>query len=488
MIINLILIFLDREDNNKSEFKDKQTITKIRFRYKMKDDPDNYYEDERIIGEEGWEDVDESDVSRTMAQDDVAIAITPSVSEGGSLFTQIEILTCDMIRGGVHIFKKGTHYIIGKFLNKLSNIFISEIGRVFQVWFMNKFNDLVNDMVINIFNGVITAETVNFNLRYIDTIYNYDDIIPFGISLQNKLVEVNSNGEIEVEPDFGYQGLGQVNIITNVPEKRLQSKTLFIEENGFQQVYPDSGYDGLSYVSINTLVTSSAQGEVQEVKQYTMTSVNTVDNIFPDPGYSSMAKVMCSVDVSNLLSSLSLNITSSDLVEGRITLFGNVMQPSIGWSSYIVNVNVSDLVEEVDKTSFRYISLVSGANIPPAALIDLESDQFTGSTSNDLDVTVQEGRTLCIIEVSGNNKVRSIQFVGNPTGTGDSIMITVSKNKYYREMNYDLGSRVYLKNKNLSAILSCSVHSIPNKIMKETDQLVFGLSFISSSDVLFNNV
>lgn len=112
-----------------------------------------------------------------------------------------------MIRGATHLFKKGCRYIIGKFLNQLSNIFVSELGRMFQVWFLNKNNDLVNDMAINIFSGLLNEEAVNFNLRYIDTIYNYDDIIPMGLNLQNKSVEINSNGQMEVEPDFGYQGL-----------------------------------------------------------------------------------------------------------------------------------------------------------------------------------------------------------------------------------------------------------------------------------------
>ena len=86
-----------------------------------------------------------------------------------------------------------------------------------------------------------------------------------------------------------------------------------------------------------------------------------------------------------------MNITSEDLVEGRITLFGAVQQPNIGWSSYSVNVNVNDLVEASNKTTFRYISLVSGGTIPPAAKIDLENDSFTGSTTTDIDVVIPEG-------------------------------------------------------------------------------------------------
>jgi len=67
-------------------------------------------------------------------------------------------------------------------------------------------------------------------------------------------------------------------------------------------------------------------------------------------------------------------------------------------------------------------------------------------------------------------------------------MITVSKNKYYREMNYDLGSRVFLLNNNSSAIMSLSTHNIPDKIFKETDMIFLGQTFIYSSDVILNTV
>jgi len=50
-------------------------------------------------------------------------------------------------------------------------------------------------------------------------------------------------------------------------------------------------------------------------------------------------------------------------------------------------------------------------------------------------------------------------------------------------MNYDIGNRVYLKNDSLSAILSIGVHSIPNKIMKETDLLNISSNFIISSNL-----
>lgn len=141
----------------------------------------------------------------------------------------------------------------------------------------------------------------------------------------------------------------EVQIKTNVPssENRLKEETITINSNGYQEVYPGEGYDGFSSINIETNVPNSSQLNIQQVKRYELTSVNSIDRILPDQGYDAMYEVDASVDVSNLLKSLSLNITSNDLINGRVTLFGNIQQPNIGWSSYSINVNVSDIISSV---------------------------------------------------------------------------------------------------------------------------------------------
>lgn len=485
----------------------------------MKDNPNEFYEDDRIIGEEGWEEVDENDVLRTLSQDDVAIAITPSISEGGSLFTKIEIITCDIIRGGTHLFKKGTRYIIGKFLNQLSNIFVSEIGRMFQVWFLNKFNDLVNDMAINIFSGFMNEEAVNFNLRYIDTIYNYDDIIPMGLNLQNKSIEITSNGQTNVEPDFGYQGLGEVQIKTNVPGKRLELKGVDIRSNGLKSISPDDGFDGLSMVNLNVNVPSSVNNQDKSV----VVESNGFQQVVPDQGYSGIGELNLTVDVPqpviqdndiryivpsnearqiivepgqgfDALEKVTLNIASVSLVTNQnilsLTSNGIFSLPSLSNSqalgfadSCTVSVNGN-----IDKFEFKYLSLAYSNPVPPAALIDLENDVFTGSNTNDVNITLPEGRALCMITLSQNNNGRifSIKFVGNPTGTGDTSYITVSKNKYYREINYDIGARVYVRSSNNTSVLSIGTHSVPDKIFLETDRIEFNNNYMYSPVIKLN--
>lgn len=451
----------------------------------MKDDPDNYYEDERVIGEEGWEEVDENDVSRSMSQDDVAIAITPSIDEGGSLFTKIEIITCDIIRGGTHLFKKGTRYIIGKFLNQLSNIFVSEIGRMFQVWFLNKYNDLVNDMAINVFSGLMNEEAVNFNLRYIDTIYNYDDIIPMGLNLQNKSVEINSNGQIEVEPDFGYQGLGEVNIKTNVPEKRLQSKSVAVNQNGFDQIYPDSGYDGLSYVNLNVNIPSVVNNQSKSI----IVENNGFQQVVPDQGYSGISQLNLTIDVPqpsiqeddvryivpslesrqiivrpgsgfDALEKVTLNISSAPLVTNQnilnISSSGTFNLPSLANESSVIGFADSCTVSvNVSVINVRYISLSSGAE--PAGKLDLLNVNFSLANS----YSIPPGRTLVIVVKNGENVI-GFRCIGNRTGASSNLTGSFTSQYLTSEINYDLGDRVYLKNENEEVVLTIGVNQIGN--------------------------
>lgn len=440
----------------------------------MKDNPNNYYEDERVIGEEGWEEVDEDDVSRSMSQDDVAIAITPSIDEGGSLFTKIEIITCDVIRGGTHLFKKGTRYIIGKFLNQLSNIFVSELGRMFQVWFLNKFNDLVNDMAINVFSGYMNEEAVNFNLRYIDTIYNYDDIIPMGLNLQNKSVQITSNGETNVEPDFGYQGLGEVNITTNVPEKRLQSKTVSINTNGFEQVYPDTGYQGLSYVTVNTNVPSVVNNQNKSVT----IENNGFQQVLPDQGYSGIGELNLTVDVPqpviqdndiryivpsnearqiivepsqgfDALEKVTLNVASALLVTDQnilsLTSNGTYSLPSLSNSqalgfadSCTVNVNVSTNSFVLTRCDVGYYDSPTGGNYSNEVI---SFSSFSSVDGNSLNVNQQYGYVFVY-------RIRSVVYLGYVVpSSNNGIRFENDVEKIYY---YSLGPAKYIERVNFS--------------------------------------
>lgn len=357
-------------------------------------------------------------------------------------------------------------------------------------------------------------------MRSVRVIVSPDLMDTDNIRVQDKNVTIEENGLTVVTPDIGYQGLGEVQITTNVPEKRLKTETVTINSNSYQEIYPGEGYDGFSSVTIETNVPSSVNNQNKTV----VVESNGFQQVLPDTGYSGIGELNLTVNVPtpviqddsvrfieasnearqvivrpdtgfDALEKVTLNIASATLARNQNIL--TLSNAGIFNLPSVANSNVLGFADsctvtvngDINKTTFRYISLYSGSleNIPPAAIIDLERDTFSGSTSEDVRVELQEGRSLCIITVY-RNKVDSVQIVGNRTGTGETVTIDVSKNKYYREINYDIGQRVYLKNDEGTAIISSTVHAIPNKLMVETDLISLGVNFISSSDVTLTTV
>lgn len=405
-----------------------------------------------------------------MAQDDVAVVITPVVDEGGTLFTRIKVVTCDMIRGGTYLFKKGTRYILGKFLGDLRNIFVSEIGRVIQVWFLNKFNELVNDMSINVFNGLITEEDANFNLRYIDTVFNHDDIIPMGISLQNKIVNITSNGTMNVEPDFGYQGLGEVEINTNVPSSNLQLyKSVSINQNKLTVIEPDQGYNGIRQVQVTTNIPSDINNQSKNVS----IDSNGYLQVVPDQGYSGISELNLNVDVPqpsiednitlfveagkearqvivepsqgfDALEQVTLNVGRPTLARDQnilnITNNGTYNLPSVADSvvlgfadSCTVTVNVPNGRHVIDRVAVGYHTSPTGGSYEG---VDVNLSEFERVSGNSFNASQQYGYLI----IYNSNGIISIGFVVPNDNNGVTINATVSEVYYY-----ELGPAKYVR-------------------------------------------
>jgi len=213
--------------------------------------------------------------------------------------------------------------------------------------------EIPNRIWNTIISNVTFPERSFFNKLFIN-VSELDDVEEEELRVQDKTIDITTNGTRTVTPDVGYQGLGEVTINTNVPSGvNNQNKSLVVNSNGLQIIKPDSGYSGIGELSLNVDVQTPSQLVIQQVKSYTLTSVNTIARVLPDEGYNAMYEVDVSVDVSNLLKTLSLNITSDDLVNGRVTLFGNIQQPNIGWSSYNINVNVPQ--PNIQDNDVRYI-------------------------------------------------------------------------------------------------------------------------------------
>lgn len=86
--------------------------------------------------------------------------------------------------------------------------------------------------------------------------------VPAGTpNLQNKSITITSNTTTNVAADPGFDGLGNVTVITNI-ELPTQAKSIEITTNGATSVTPDEGFDGLSQVNINVNV-PTGEGQVE---------------------------------------------------------------------------------------------------------------------------------------------------------------------------------------------------------------------------------
>ena len=114
---------------------------------------------------------------------------------------------------------------------------------------------------------------------------------------QDKSIDITSNGRYNVTPDYGYSGLGSVDINVDVQggeplppiEPVLQEKSIDITENGNYSVSPDAGVDGLNRVDITVNVPSNSETKLQS-KKYDITEDGTY-TVLPDEGYDGLERV-----------------------------------------------------------------------------------------------------------------------------------------------------------------------------------------------------
>ena len=114
---------------------------------------------------------------------------------------------------------------------------------------------------------------------------------------QDKSIDITSNGRYNVTPDYGYSGLGSVDINVDVQggeplppiEPVLQEKSIDIAENGNYSVSPDAGVDGLNRVDITVNVPSTSEPKLQS-KKYDITEDGTY-TVLPDEGYDGLERV-----------------------------------------------------------------------------------------------------------------------------------------------------------------------------------------------------
>lgn len=112
------------------------------------------------------------------------------------------------------------------------------------------------------------------------------------IKLQDKIVEIDSNGQEIVTADSDYDGLGKVTINTDVPTKPEEVLTETITENGLKTFNPTAG----SVFSSASITVNVPEKKIEAEKTVNITE-NKETVITPTEGNDGMAKVTVNVNV-----------------------------------------------------------------------------------------------------------------------------------------------------------------------------------------------
>lgn len=125
-----------------------------------------------------------------------------------------------------------------------------------------------------------------------------DEITPSkGIKLENIVVEVDENGTRIVTPSPGFDGIGKVTIVTDVPggSCNLEYKEVEYTGNGEYTIVPSSGYDGLSEVAVSISVPQGQgyeegyeDGEAAQKAKLTVTSFTENNTYTREDGWSAV--------------------------------------------------------------------------------------------------------------------------------------------------------------------------------------------------------
>lgn len=161
------------------------------------------------------------------------------------------------------------------------------------------------------------------------------------IKLQDKIVEIDSNGQEIVTADSDYDGLGKVTINTDVPTKPEEVLTETITENGLKTFNPTAG----SVFSSASITVNVPEKKIEAEKTVNITE-NKETVITPTPDNDGMARVVVTTNVPQptLEENKTQTISSNSVVE---------VTPSSGndgMKKATITVNVPEKKIEANKT------------------------------------------------------------------------------------------------------------------------------------------
>ena len=160
---------------------------------------------------------------------------------------------------------------------------------------------------------------------------------------QDKSIDITSNGRYNVTPDYGFSGLGQVDINVDVQggeplppiEPVLQEKSIDITSNGSYSVSPDAGVDGLNRVDITVNVPPVPITPNLQEKSIEITE-NGTTIITPAEEYDGLSQVEVITNVLTPLQSKTIDITEN----GSYGVNPDIDAGFVGLAGVGINVNV----------------------------------------------------------------------------------------------------------------------------------------------------
>jgi len=211
-------------------------------------------------------------------------------------------ITISVDNDAVNYAKANTQGVI-EIPNRIWNTLISNVtfpGRSF-----------FNKLFINV-SGVVEEEALTVQDKTIDITTNgtrtvtpdvgYQGLgevtintnVPSGVNNQNKSVVIRSNGSSVISPDMGYSGIGNLDLTVEVPSDiNNQDKSLVVNSNGLKTIRPDLGYSGIGELSLSVNVPSDINNQNKSL----VVNSNGFQQVLPDSGYSGIGELNLTVDV-----------------------------------------------------------------------------------------------------------------------------------------------------------------------------------------------
>lgn len=333
--------------------------------------------------------------------------------------------------------------------------------------------------------ATLNIPTAAFNIPLLSGMNTSDANVDIaGVDIEyGKEVEITTNGTQIIQPNVGYEGMGELTIVTNVPGGGIDvqsDKTQTVTSNGNVTIIPDSGYEAMNSVDLtvavpqppmnpNKIVTYTANGSYRldpEDSTYTnavamrkatvdvsvtpvISNTPSTDAVLLTSPYGSTTTVTPVID-SNTKEVKPTNLTiNPNLKSLSITDNGSYSLTTIQGEGYCgygpIFVDVPPTTVTVAATC-SYISLSN--NLSPTSYVDIENDVFTRvSTGN---VAIPPGKTLVMIrEASQHYQIRTLT---NLAGASSSYNLTISSETNYIILNYELGGQLHLFVDNTSKI------------------------------------